>query len=71
MTINDLYEEYPDFYINVKREQRLLIDHDIIIFQRPFYRYASPAILKQSEDLAFWIAYGGPLQPAAGGDCRG
>jgi glutathione-regulated potassium-efflux system ancillary protein KefG len=48
VTINDLYEEYPDFYINVKREQRLLIYHDIIIFQRPFYRYASPAILKQS-----------------------
>jgi hypothetical protein len=55
VTIKDLYEEYPDFYINLKREQRLLIDHDIIIFQRPFYRYASPAILKQSEDLAFGL----------------
>jgi glutathione-regulated potassium-efflux system ancillary protein KefG len=60
VTINDLYEEYPDFYINVKREQRLLIDHDVIIFQHPFYWYGSPAILKQWEDLVleFGFAYG-------------
>jgi putative NADPH-quinone reductase len=60
VTINDLYEEYPDFYINVKREQQLLIDHDIIIFQHPFYWYSSPAILKQWEDLVleFGFAYG-------------
>jgi glutathione-regulated potassium-efflux system ancillary protein KefG len=60
VTINDLYEEYPDFYINVKREQRLLVNHDIIIFQHPFYWYSSPAILKQWEDLVleFGFAYG-------------
>jgi len=60
VTINDLYEEYPDFYINVKREQQLLIEHDIIIFQHPFYWYSSPAILKQWEDLVleFGFAYG-------------
>ncbi|HET9374680.1 MAG TPA: NAD(P)H-dependent oxidoreductase [Chthoniobacterales bacterium] len=60
VTIHDLYEEYPDFYINVRREQRLLIDHDIIIFQHPFYWYGSPAILKQWEDLVleFGFAYG-------------
>jgi glutathione-regulated potassium-efflux system ancillary protein KefG len=60
VTINDLYEEYPDFYIDVKREQRLLLEHDIIIFQHPFYWYSSPAILKQWEDLVleFGFAYG-------------
>jgi glutathione-regulated potassium-efflux system ancillary protein KefG len=60
VTINDLYEEYPDFYINVQREQQLLIDHDIIIFQHPLYWYSSPAILKQWEDLVleFGFAYG-------------
>ena len=60
VTINDLYEEYSDFYIDVKREQQLLIDHDIIIFQHPFYWYSSPAILKQWEDLVleFGFAYG-------------
>jgi Flavodoxin-like fold len=55
VTINDLYEEYPDFYINVKREQRLLIDNDIIIFQRPFYRYASPAILNSRRTWHFGL----------------
>jgi glutathione-regulated potassium-efflux system ancillary protein KefG len=60
VTINDLYEEYPDFYINVKREQQLLVEHDIIVFQHPFYWYSSPAILKQWEDLVleFGFAYG-------------
>ncbi len=32
VTVNDLYEQYPDLYINVEREQRLLLAHDIIIF---------------------------------------
>src|SRR6266481_9722266 len=60
VTINDLYEEYSDFYIDVKREQQLLIDHDIIVFQHPFYWYSSPAILKQWEDLVLehGFAYG-------------
>jgi glutathione-regulated potassium-efflux system ancillary protein KefG len=60
VTINDLYEEYPDFHIHVRREQELLLDHDIIIFQHPFYWYSSPAILKQWEDLVlqYGFAYG-------------
>ncbi|RYF62525.1 MAG: NAD(P)H oxidoreductase, partial [Cytophagaceae bacterium] len=60
VTINDLYEQYPDLYINVEREQRLLLSHDIIIFQHPFYWYSSPAIIKQWFDLVLehnW-AYG-------------
>jgi glutathione-regulated potassium-efflux system ancillary protein KefG len=56
VTINDLYEEYPDFYVNVKREQELLVSHDIIIFQHPFYWYSCPALLKQWEDLV--LEYG-------------
>jgi glutathione-regulated potassium-efflux system ancillary protein KefG len=60
VTINDLYEEYPDFYIQVKREQELLLSHDIIVFQHPFYWYSCPALLKQWEDLVlqFGFAYG-------------
>jgi len=61
ITINDLYEQYPDFDIDIKREQRLLLDHDIIIFQHPFYWYSTPAIIKQWLDLVLehgW-AYGG------------
>jgi glutathione-regulated potassium-efflux system ancillary protein KefG len=51
VTINDLYEEYPDFFVNVQREQDLLLSHDIIIFQHPFYWYSCPALMKQWEDL--------------------
>ena len=35
VTIHDLYEEYPDFKIDVKREQDLLRRHDVILFQHP------------------------------------
>jgi glutathione-regulated potassium-efflux system ancillary protein KefG len=56
VTINDLYEEYPDFYINVKREQELLLHHDIIVFHHPLYWYSCPALLKQWQDLV--LQYG-------------
>jgi glutathione-regulated potassium-efflux system ancillary protein KefG len=60
VTVNDLYESYPRFLINVAREQALLLEHDVIIFQHPFYWYSSPAILKQWQDLVleFGFAYG-------------
>jgi glutathione-regulated potassium-efflux system ancillary protein KefG len=60
VTINDLYEEYPTFSINVQREQELLLAHDTIVFQHPFYWYSSPAILKEWEDLVleYGFAYG-------------
>ena len=60
VTFRDLYEAYPDLDINVKLEQKLLLEHDIIIFQHPFYWYSSPAITKQWMDLVLehgW-AYG-------------
>ncbi|WP_017299361.1 NAD(P)H-dependent oxidoreductase [Nodosilinea nodulosa] len=60
VTINDLYEEYPDFHIDVKREQQLLVDHDIVVWQHPFYWYSSPALLKEWQDLVleYGFAYG-------------
>jgi glutathione-regulated potassium-efflux system ancillary protein KefG len=60
VTIRDLYEEYPDFHINVKFEQDLLLAHDIIVFHHPFYWYSSPALLKEWQDLVleYGFAYG-------------
>ncbi len=58
--VNDLYQQYPDFDIDVPREQRLLLDHDVVVFQHPFYWYSTPAILKEWQDLVLehgW-AYG-------------
>jgi len=60
VTVNDLYANYPDFMIDIQREQALCEAHDIIIFQHPFYWYSTPAIMKEWLDLVLehgW-AYG-------------
>jgi glutathione-regulated potassium-efflux system ancillary protein KefG len=60
VTVNDLYENYPDFFIDVKKEQQLLLSHDIIIWHHPFYWYSAPALLIEWMDLVLehgW-AYG-------------
>jgi glutathione-regulated potassium-efflux system ancillary protein KefG len=60
VTFHDLYEEYPDFQIDVAREQELLRAHDVIILQHPFYWYSAPALLKEWLDpvLEHGFAYG-------------
>jgi glutathione-regulated potassium-efflux system ancillary protein KefG len=60
ITFHDLYENYPDFNINIEKEKKLLIDHDVIIWHHPFYWYSSPPLLKQWIDLVleFGWAYG-------------
>ena|SRR5688572_23332668 len=60
ITFHDLYEVYPEFNIRIKKEQELLVGHDIIIWQHPFYWYSVPPLMKQWMDLAleFGWAYG-------------
>lgn len=60
VTFHDLYATYPDFLIDVKQEQLLCEQHDVFIFQHPFYWYSTPAIMKEWLDLVLehgW-AYG-------------
>jgi glutathione-regulated potassium-efflux system ancillary protein KefG len=60
VTLHDLYEAYPDFDVDVKREQELLLAHDAVVLQHPLYWYSTPALVKQWEDLVLehgW-AYG-------------
>ncbi len=60
VTVHDLYEAYPDFDIDIGREQQLLLQHDIVAWQHPLYWYSAPAIVKQWLDLVLehgW-AYG-------------
>lgn len=60
VTLHDLYEAYPRFELDVAREQRLLVEHDAIVFQHPFYWYSAPSLLKEWQDLVLehgW-AYG-------------
>lgn len=60
VTVNNLYETYPDEKINVQKEQGLLLEHDRIVLQFPFYWYSTPSLLKkwQDEVLAYGWAYG-------------
>ncbi len=60
VTFNDLYEEYPDFQIDLKREQQLLLEHDRIIWHHPLYWYSVPALMKEWFDivLEYGWAYG-------------
>lgn len=60
VTLVDLYAEYPDFQIDIDREQQRLLAHDVIVFQHPLYWYSTPAILKEWQDLVLehGFAYG-------------
>jgi glutathione-regulated potassium-efflux system ancillary protein KefG len=60
ITVHNLYAEYPEGKINVEREQQLLLEHDRIVFQFPFYWYSSPSLLKEWQDvvLTYGWAYG-------------
>ncbi|OPY12944.1 MAG: General stress protein 14 [Syntrophus sp. PtaB.Bin001] len=56
VTLNDLYELYPDFNIDAEREKTLLAEHQVIVWQHPFYMYSAPALLKQWLDIV--LEYG-------------
>lgn len=60
VTFHDLYEQYPDFHIDVNAEKELLNKHDVIIWHHPFYWYSCPPLMKQWIDmvLEFNWAYG-------------
>ncbi len=68
ITYHDLYQVYPDMDIDVAYEQQLLLQHDLVILQHPFYWYSAPAIIKQWLDLVLehgW-AYGSGGNALAG-----
>jgi len=60
VTVHQLYKEYPDGRIDVKKEQALLVKADAVVLQFPFYWYSSPSLLKEWEDkvLEYGFAYG-------------
>lgn len=60
VTLVDLYAEYPDYCIDIEREQQRLREHDVIVFMFPLYWYSTPAILKEWQDLVleYGFAYG-------------
>ncbi len=60
VTLVDLYGEYPALDIDIDREQRRLLAHDVLVFMFPLYWYSTPAILKEWQDLVleYGFAYG-------------
>jgi glutathione-regulated potassium-efflux system ancillary protein KefG len=54
--LHDLYEEYPDFNIDVLRERQLLLEHQVFVWHFPFYMYSAPALFKQWMDMV--LEYG-------------
>ncbi len=51
VTLHDLYQTYPDFFIDVSREQDLLREHQHIVLQFPLYWFSTPSLLKEWQDL--------------------
>lgn len=60
VTVHELYQEYPDWNIDVSKEQKLLETHQCIILQFPLYWYSYPPLLKKWLDdvLTRGWAYG-------------
>ena len=60
LEIRNLHDLYPDFKIDVKAEQKALLQHETIVCQYPFFWLGIPAILKQWFDVVFeyQFAYG-------------
>jgi glutathione-regulated potassium-efflux system ancillary protein KefG len=46
VTVHDLYKAYPNFAIDVAREQQLLREHDTVILQFPLHWYNVTPLLK-------------------------
>jgi len=59
-TSKDMYKAYPDFKIDVKKEQELLLNHDRVVIQFPLYWYSMTPLLKKWLDdvLEYGFAYG-------------
>ncbi len=56
----DLYARYPRHNIDIKHEQKQLLDHDVVVFQFPIMWYSTPSLLKEWQDLVleYGFAYG-------------
>ena len=67
-TLVDLYAEYPDYRIDIDREQQRLCEHDVLMFLFPLYWYSTPALLKEWQDLVLehGFAYGSEGRALAG-----
>ncbi|MCP4311322.1 MAG: NAD(P)H oxidoreductase [Bacteroidetes bacterium] len=68
VTTRYMYDLYPDFHIDLKVEQQMLLEHDVIVWHHPFYWYSSPSLLKEWIDIVLQhgFAYGREGKALAG-----
>ena len=71
VVVNDLYETYPDFYIDVARERALVSSAGALVLVCPLQWYAVPAILKEWFDAVLFDAWQvDRVRPSASGARR-
>jgi putative NADPH-quinone reductase len=60
VTLNLAYANYPNWQFDVTREQKLMAEHDFVVFQFPFFWYSVPPLMKKWLDdvLTYGWAYG-------------
>ena len=68
-SIRDVQADYPDWKLDVAHEQELLLSHDLIVFQHPFYWYNCPPLMKLWLDQVFLQGFAYP--PGVGDKLRG
>ncbi len=71
-TSRDMYAEYPDFQIDIEKEQKLLLEHDRIVFQFPVYWWSVTPLMKKWLDdvLQYQFAYGSKGDKLKGKDMQ-
>lgn len=60
VTFVDLYAEYPRYEIGIEREQKRLLENDVVLLQFPLFWYSTPSLVKEWIDLVLehGFAYG-------------
>lgn len=68
----DMYAEYPDYSIDIEKEQSLLVAHDRIVIQFPIYWWSMTPLLKKWLDDVFQyqFAYGSKGDKLKGKDLQ-
>jgi glutathione-regulated potassium-efflux system ancillary protein KefF len=70
--VHDLYETYPDFYLDIAREHVLIAQAEALVFLFPLHWYSMPSLLKEWCDEVFhddWAAGHGRGGAARGKTC--
>ncbi|TFW32848.1 glutathione-regulated potassium-efflux system oxidoreductase KefF [Massilia horti] len=51
--VRDLYQTYPDFYIDAAHERKLVEASHLLVFMHPIRWYSMPSLLKEWLDVVF------------------